>query len=60
MVNFRDDPRWDHSRLFLWPINANSWIVLTPDGDKHAEKFGDYSRMRVPPVGEGDTRDWFC
>ena len=41
--------------FFLWPINANTWIVLTPDGDKHAEKCGDYSRMRVPPFGEGQT-----
>ena len=55
VVNFRDDPGWDHSRLFLWPINANTWIVLTPDGDKYAENFGGYSRMRVPPIGESET-----
>ena len=55
VVNFRDDPGWDHSRLFLWPFNANTWIVLTPDGDRYAEKFGGYSRMRVPPIGESET-----
>ena len=55
VVNFHDDPGWDHSRLFLWPIDANTWIVLTPDGVKYAETFSDYSKMRVPPIGEGDT-----
>ena len=55
VVNFHDDPGWDHSRLFLWPIDANTWIVLTLDGDTHVEKFSDYSKMRVPPVGEGET-----
>ena len=39
VVNFRDDQDWDPSRLFLWSIDANTWIVLTPDGDKCAEKF---------------------
>ena len=48
VVNFHDDPRRDHSRLFLWPIDATTWIVLTPDGDEYAERFADYSRMRVP------------
>ena len=24
VVNFRGDPGWDHSRLFLWPIDANT------------------------------------
>ena len=43
MVNFRDDLGWDHSRLFFWPIDANTWIVHTPDGDKHAGKCGEYS-----------------
>ena len=55
VVNFRDDSRCDHLRLFLWPVDANTWIVLTPDGDKYAEKFCDYSRVRVPPIGEGET-----
>ena len=26
VVNFHDDPGWDHSRLFLWPIDASTWI----------------------------------
>ena len=39
---------WDHSRLFLWPIDATTWIVLTPDGDENAERLADYSRVRVP------------
>ena len=55
VVNFRDDPGWDHSRLFLWPVDANTWMVLTPDGDKCAEKFSDYSRVRVPLIVEGET-----
>ena len=55
VVNFRDDPGWDHSRLFLWPIGANTWIVLTPDGDSHAEKFSDCSKTRVHPIGKGET-----
>ena len=54
-MNFHDDPSWDHSRLFLWPIDANPWIVLTPDGDKYAENFSDYSKMPVPRIGEGET-----
>ena len=55
VVNFGDDLGSDHSRLFLWPINANTWIVLTPDCDKYAEKLSEYSEMRVPPIGEGET-----
>ena len=55
LVSFHDDPGWDHSRLFLWPIDANTWIVLTPDGDKYAEKLLDYSKMRPLPFGEGET-----
>ena len=55
VVNFHDDIGWDHSRLFLWPITANSWIVLTPDGDKYAEKFSDCSKMRVPLIGESES-----
>ena len=51
MVNFHDDPGWDHPRLSLWPIDATTWIVHTPDGDKCAERFADYSRMRVPLLG---------
>ena len=42
-------------RLFLWPIDANTWIVLTPDSDKYAESLSDYSKMRVPPIGEVET-----
>ena len=38
VVNFQDDQGWDHSRLFLWPINAHTCVVLTPDGDKCAER----------------------
>ena len=52
MVNFHDDPGWDHSRLFLWPTDANTWIVLTPDGDKYAEKISGYSEMRVLPLAK--------
>ena len=55
VVNFHDDLGWDHSRLYLWPINANTWIVLIPDGDKYAEKFSDHSKTRVPPNGESET-----
>ena len=56
VVNFHDDPGWDHSRLFLWPTYANTWIVLTLDCDKYAEKISDYSKMRVPPPpGESET-----
>ena len=51
VVNFHDDPGWDHSRLFLWPIDATTWIILTPDGDKFADRFAGYSRMRVLPLG---------
>ena len=51
--DFFDDPGWDHFRLFLWPLDATSWIVLTPDADKYAERFAEYSRMRVPPFGAG-------
>ena len=40
---------------FLWQINANTWIVLTPDGDKYAEKFSDDSKMRVHTIGESET-----
>ena len=54
VLNFHDDPGWDHSRLFLWPIDATTWIVLTPDGDKFAERFADYSRMRVLSLGVGE------
>ena len=54
VVNFHVDPGWDHSRLFLWPIDATTWIVFTPDGDKHAERSADYSRMRVRPLGGGE------
>ena len=38
------------TELFLWPIDANAWIVVNPDGDKYAVKFSDYSKMRVPPL----------
>ena len=38
----------------LWPIDATTWIVLTPDGDEYAERCADYSRMRVPPLGGGE------
>ena len=54
-MNFHDDPNWDHPRLFLWPIDANAWIVLTPDSDKYVETLSDYSKMRVPPIGEVET-----
>ena len=54
VLNFHDDPGWDHSRLFLWPIDATTWIVLTPDGDKFAERFADFSRMRVLSLGVGE------
>ena len=50
VVNIRDDPGLDHSRLFLRPVDAGAWIVLTLDGDKYAEKFDDYARVRVPRV----------
>ena len=52
VVNFHDDPRWERSRLFFWLIDATTWIVRTPDGDKYAERFADYSRMRVPLLVE--------
>ena len=55
VVNFGDNPSCDHSRLFLLPISAKTWIVLTPDGDKHAQKFSEHSKMRMPPIGEGET-----
>ena len=54
VVNFHDDSGWDHARLFLWPIDGTTWIVLTPDGDKYAERFADYSSMRVPSLGGGE------
>ena len=54
-VNFHDDPGRDHSRLFLWPLVASTWIVITPDGDKYAENFSDQSKMRVHSIGEGET-----
>ena len=41
--------------LFLWSVNANSWIVLTSDNDKYVEKISDYSRIRVLPIGESET-----
>ena len=41
VVNFHDDPGRDHSRLFLWPLDASTRIVITPDGDKCAENFSD-------------------
>ena len=57
VVNLPDDPCWDHSRLFLWPIDATTWIVLTSDGVKYAERLADYSRARVLPHlgGGGET-----
>ena len=36
-------------------MDANTWIVFTPDGDTYAEKFSDYSRVRVPPIGDDET-----
>ena len=35
--------------------DANTWIVFTPDDDKYAETFSDYSKMRAPPIGESET-----
>ena len=55
MVSFHDDPGWDHSRLVLWPIDASTWIILTPDGDNYGEKCGNYSKMRAPPNGDDET-----
>ena len=57
VVNFHDDPGWDHSRLFRWPIDATTWIVLTPNGD--ADRCADYSRARVPlPWWWRNARGW--
>ena len=67
MVGFHDNSGWDYSRLFLWPIDASTWIILPPDGDKYAEKCSDYSKMRAPLIGDDGTpeadsvelsRDW--
>ena len=40
---------------FLWPIDASTWIILPPDGDKIRRKIGDYSKMRAPPIGDDET-----
>ena len=53
-VNFRDDLGWDHSRPFLWPVDADAWIVLAPGWNHHAEKLDDCARVRVRPVSDGD------
>ena len=31
LVAFPED-EWEHERVFLWPIDANAWSVLTGDG----------------------------
>ena len=36
-------------------MDANTRIVLTPVGDMNPAKISDFSRVRVPPTGEGDT-----
>ena len=56
VVNFHDDPGRDNSRLFLWQIDASTWIVLTPDGDKYAEIFfGLFEDVSALSIGEGET-----
>ena len=36
-------------------MDANTRIVLTPVVDMYAAKICDYSRVQVPPTGEGET-----
>ena len=57
VVGFHDDPGWDHSRLFLWPIDASTWISLLSDGDKYAENFVIIQKCaRLPSVTTGHPR----
>ena len=55
VVNFYDDPGWDHSRLFLWPIDANTWIVLTLTINMR-RKCRIIRRCEYLPIGEGQIR----
>ena len=55
VVKLHDDLGWDHSRPFLWPIDASTWIISTPSGDIYAQKFGVYSKVCTPPIGDDET-----
>ena len=49
-VYFHDDPDWEHSTFPLAILHCLPGSSLTPDGDTYAERFANYSRMRVPPL----------
>ena len=47
-------PGWDHSRLFLWPIGANTWIVRTKFPITRCESLSPLPPL-PPQVGETET-----
>ena len=47
LVKFEGDPGWSHERLYLWKLEAERWLVYTPDGDLYDEGFDDYESVQL-------------